>query len=173
MRRVEPTWCERKLPDFFVRWREEWKAPELCPDNYLDFEGGLRFVLAAAWLFSPETVEYRDCLFLKEHFDRKTVDDWFATLGDDGERIEAVTNQVNLWSVFTNTLDKDESGLQEELPQLAMALGECRQGVFSRRHPGREIHVQVSGEEDGAYGPTVTFWVSRVNADYESSDRLR
>jgi hypothetical protein len=167
MRNIKPAWSERKLPDFFVQWREEWKDPELCPENYLDFEGGLRFVLASAWLFSPETVEYRDCIFLKEYFDQETVDGWFATLGDDRERIEAVTNQVNLWSVFTNTLAKDdEDGLREEIPQLATALGECWQGVFSNRYPGQQINVQVSDEEDGTYGPTVTFWVSRVNADF-------
>jgi hypothetical protein len=166
MRNIKPSWSERRLPDFFTQWREEWQDPDLYPDNYLDFEGGLRFVLAASWLFVPETVEYRDCIFLKDHFDQTTVDSWFTNLNDDRERIEAVTNQVNLWSVFTNTLAKTEGDLQEELPQLALALGECWQGVLTNRYPDREVSVQVTDEEEGAYGPTVTFWVNRVIADF-------
>ena len=166
MKEVKPSWSERQLPRFFTTWREEWQDPELCPDNYLDFEGGLRFVVASAWLFCPETVEYRDCVFLRDRFDQATVDAWFERLGDDRERIEAVTNQVTLWDVFTNTLGRDEDDLHDELPQLALALGECWQGVLSRRYPGRQVMVQVSDEEDGSYGPTVTFWVSRVDAAF-------
>ncbi|MGX1759323.1 hypothetical protein ACWIG5_20805 [Streptomyces lydicus] len=59
----KPAWSGRELPAFFRRWRADWKDEELSPDNYLDFEGGLRFVLAAAWLFCPETVDYRGCVF--------------------------------------------------------------------------------------------------------------
>lgn len=89
-----------------------------------------------------------------------TVDDWFTNLGDDRQRIEAVTNHVELWSTFGNTPLMDDDRLGEELPQLALALGECWQGVLSTRHPDREITVEVSDEEDGSYGPTVTFWTS-------------
>ncbi|MGW2240569.1 hypothetical protein [Streptomyces sp. NPDC001759] len=166
MSSIKPSWSERELPAFFTQWREEWKDPDLIPENYLDFEGGLHFVLAAAWLFCPETIEYRDCVFLKEYFDRETVDNWFVRLGDDRERIEAVTNQVNLWSVFTNTLAKGESQLREEIPQLAVALGECWQGILATRYPDLEIRVRVSDEEDGSYGPTVTFYAARVSADF-------
>jgi hypothetical protein len=37
----------RELPAFFKRWRTEWKEDKLGPDNFLDVEGGLRFVPAA------------------------------------------------------------------------------------------------------------------------------
>ncbi|MFF8784315.1 hypothetical protein [Streptomyces sp. NPDC015125] len=156
----KPVWSERELPAFFRRWRTEWKDEELSPDNYLDFEGGLRFVLAAAWLFCPETVEYRGCVFLEERFSRGTVDAWFTSLGGDRRRIEAVANHVELWDAFGNTPLTDDDRLREELPQLALALGECWQGVLSARYPDREITVEVSDEEDGSYGPTVTFWTS-------------
>ena len=158
----KPAWAERELPEFFRRWRTEWKDEELAPADYLDFEGGLRFVLAAAWLFCPETVEYRDCVFLKERFGQSAVDDWFRNLGDDRQRIEAVVNHVELWATFGNTPLMDDDRLGEELPQLALALGECLQGVLSTRYPDREITVEVSDEEDGSYGPTVTFWTSPV-----------
>ena len=34
---------------------------------------------------------------------------------------------------------------------------ECWQGVISARYPERDIVVAVSGDDDGSYGPTVTF----------------
>ncbi|MEU5837756.1 hypothetical protein ABZ820_29355 [Streptomyces diacarni] len=86
------------------------------------------------------------------------MDNWFLNLRDDRERIKAVTNQVSLWSVFTNTFAKHEPEPGDEIPQLATALGECWQGVLSKRYPDQQINVQVSDEEDGTYGPTVTFW---------------
>lgn len=155
-----PSWSERRLPAFFKQWRTEWQDEELGPDNYLDFEGGLKFVLAAAWLFCPETVEYRGCVFLKDRFFQDTVDDWFAKLGDDRARIERVVNGVRLWDMFMNTELTDDDQLGEELPQLAQALGECWQSILVRRYPDREITVGVSDEEDGSYGPTVTFWTA-------------
>lgn len=154
----KPSWSERELPGFFKRWRTDWKNDELSPISYIDYEGGVPFVLAAAWLFCPETVEYRGGVFLKEQFREENVDNWFTNLGDDRERIEAVTNQVKLWDTFVNTPLTDENQLGEELPQLALALGECWQGVLSTRYPDLTIIVQVSDEEDGSYGPTVTFW---------------
>ncbi|MFE7311894.1 hypothetical protein ACFU7T_02075 [Streptomyces sp. NPDC057555] len=156
----KPSWSERELPAFFRRWRTDWKDENLSPDDYLDFEGGLRFVLAAAWLFCPETVEYRGCVFLKEHFGQDTVDDWFTNLEGDRRRIETVVNHVELWGIFSNTPLADGDRLGEELPQLALALGECWQGLLSARYRDREITVEVSDEEDGSYGPTVTFWTS-------------
>lgn len=75
----KPAWSERELPAFFTRWRTDWKGEEFAPDNFLDFEGGLRFALAAAWLFCP----------------------------------------------------RDDNRLGEELPQLALALGECWQEVLA------------------------------------------
>ncbi|GHK02515.1 hypothetical protein ACWEWI_26615 [Streptomyces sp. NPDC003753] len=162
----KPSWSQRELPAFFRQWRTDWKDEELSPENYLDFEGGLRFVLAAAWLFCPETVEYRGCVFLKERFPKDTVDDWFTNLGGDRERIEAVANHVELWATFGNTPLTDDDQLGEELPQLALALGECWQGVLSARYPDREITVEVSDEEDGSYGPTVTFWTSPAISDF-------
>ncbi|WP_328382329.1 hypothetical protein OHS81_03545 [Streptomyces sp. NBC_00400] len=156
----KPAWSERELPAFFRRWRTDWRDEELSPDNYVDFEGGLRVVLAAAWLFCPETVDYRGCVFLKENFRQGIVDDWFTNLEGDRRRIELVVNHVELWAMFSNTPLADSDQLGEELPQLALALGECWQGVLSARYPDREITVEVSDEEDGSYGPTVAFWTS-------------
>ncbi|GAA3190150.1 MULTISPECIES: hypothetical protein [Streptomyces] len=164
-----PVWAERTPPAFFRRWRAEWRDEGLSPAHYLDFEGGLRAVLVAAWLFCPETVAYRGCVFLKERFCRGTVDDWFAKPGDDRQRIEAVVNHVELWDTFANTPLTDGDRLGEELPQLALALGECWRGVLSVRHPERKITVEVSDEEDGSYGPTVTFWTRPATSAFGRS----
>ncbi|GAA3815229.1 hypothetical protein GCM10022403_056020 [Streptomyces coacervatus] len=132
MAETRPVWSGRELPVFFRRWRAEWKDEELSPSNYLDFEGGLRFVLAAAWLFCPETVEYRGCVFLKENFCQGTVDNWFTSLGDDRGRIEAVVNQVSLRDVFINTSRSDDDQLREDLLDIPGRLG-LRLGVFNSR----------------------------------------
>ncbi|WP_030324218.1 hypothetical protein [Streptomyces sp. NRRL B-3229] len=160
MSSTRPSWSDRRLPAFFTRWRKDWNDEDLTPSHYLDFEGGLRFVLAAAWLFCPETVEYRGAIFLKDRFTRSTVDTWFTTLSGDRQRVESVANHVELWTLFTNTPLTDDDHLAEELPQLALALGETWQALLTTRYPGREIKVEVTDEEDGAYGPTVTFWTS-------------
>ncbi|MGD6756200.1 hypothetical protein [Streptomyces sp. BH105] len=76
------------------------------------------------------------------------------------QRVESVVNHVELWDTFINTPLTDDDRFREELPQLALALGECWQGVLSRRYPDRGITVHVSDEEDGSYGPTVTLWTS-------------
>jgi hypothetical protein len=158
---IRPSWTKRELPGFFRRWRSEWQDPDLLPHNYIDFQGGLPFALAAAWLFCPETVEYQACTFLKHRFDKSNVDEWFTVLGGATQQVEAKVNHVELWGMFANTNLTDENQLGEELPQLAIAIGECWQGVLSARYPDRTVTVEVSDEEDGAYGPTVTFWTER------------
>ena len=160
---VNPSWERRELPRFFVEWRDEWQQPDLSLDNYIDYQGGLPFVVAAAWLFCPETVEYRGAVFLKDRFDEANVDDWFERLSGAAQRVEAMINRLELWGVFTNTDLAGEDSLGDELAQLALAIGECWQGVLSRRHSDRTVTVEVSDEEDGAYGPTVTFWTSPKN----------
>ncbi|MFF3512027.1 hypothetical protein [Streptomyces sp. NPDC002573] len=71
-----------------------------------------------------------------------------------------------MWATFGNTSLTDDDQLGEELPQLALALRECWQGVLSACYPDREITVAVSDEEDGSYGPTVTFWTSPAVSDF-------
>jgi hypothetical protein len=153
-----PSWDKRELPGFFLNWRAKWQDPGLLPHNYLDYEGGLPAVLAAAWLFCPETVEYRGGIFLKYRFGKSNVDDWFLQLAGVTQRVEVAVNSVELWEVFGNTDLVGEKRLGEELPQLALAIGECWQGILSVRYPDRTVTVQVSDEEDSAYGPTITFW---------------
>jgi hypothetical protein len=163
MSTVRPSWNNRELPGFFLTWRSEWQQSDLLLDNYLDHQGGLPFVVAASWLFCPETVEYRGCTFLKDRFDKTNVDDWFTNLAGFTERIEATVNHLELWGAFANTDLGGENQLGKELPQLALAIGECWQGILSARYPDRTITVEVSDEEDGAYGPTITFWTETVS----------
>ena len=153
-----PSWTNRRLPEFLLEWRLAWRQPELAPENYIDYEGGLPHVLAAAWLFCPETVEYRDGIFLKDRFAEPNADRWFTELAEITPRVEAMINHVELWGVFGNTDLTGDDRLGEDLPQLATAIGECWQGVLSLRHPEKIVTVEVSDEDDGAYGPTITFW---------------
>jgi hypothetical protein len=155
-----PRWSERELPEFFLEWRRRWQGPSvdtMTPVNYLDEQGAVRFVIASAWLFCPETTEYRGCIFLREGFDQEIIDNWFTHFDGEQEPIEAVVNQAKLYDLFGNT---DLDPYADDLVSLAQAVGECWQGVLSSRYPGRGVTVEYSGDADGAYGPTVTFWTA-------------
>jgi hypothetical protein len=158
MRMVKPRWADRRLPRFFVEWRASWgetAVETFVPVDYLNQQEGSAFSIMAAWLFCPEVVEYRGCLFLAWRFDRENVDMWFGHFGKAPDRVEAMVNQVKLYDVFGNS---DLGDTEDDLDQLAEAIGECWQGVLSGRYPERDITVEISGDEDGSYGPTVTFW---------------
>ena len=92
---------------------------------------------------------------MKDRFDQANVDTWFGHLNDEQADVEAMVNQTKLYDVFANS---DLDGHDDDLAALALAVGECWQGVLAARYPERAVTVEVSGEEDGAYGPTVTFW---------------
>jgi hypothetical protein len=153
-----PRWTERRLPGFFLDWRRQWAGPSahtLTPPDYLDEQKAFPHVVAAAWLFCPETVEYRDCIFLRERFEPDNVDTWFEHFNGAQEDVEAMVNQTELFDTFSNT---DLDGHHDDLASLALAIGECWQGILAVRYPGRGVTVEVSGEDDGDEGPAVTFW---------------
>ncbi|GLU47150.1 hypothetical protein [Nocardiopsis ansamitocini] len=150
-----PFWHGRTEPEFVGTWRERFGGSRtLTPTAYLDQEAAYPYVLAAAWLFCPETIEHRGGVFLAEA-GTETADRWIAYFGGDVRRAESMVNTTSLFDVFTN-VGVDSYG-EENLRQLAYAIGECWQGLLPRRHPRHDIVVTVTDEQDGAYGPTVTF----------------
>jgi hypothetical protein len=155
-----PRWTDRRLPKFFTDWRGQFTGPsvnDMTPVDYLDEQKAFPYVVAAAWLFCPETVEYRDCLFLKDRFDAANVDTWFDRLEGDRADVEAMVNQTKLYDVFSNS---DLDGHDDDLEELALAVGDCWRGVLAASYPEHGVTVEVSTEEDGAYGPTITFWTN-------------
>lgn len=158
MSTVKPRWTERVLPRFFVEWRSQWVGPsaaDMSPSDYINEQSGLRFLITAAWVFCPETTEYRGCIVLSDRFNADNVDTWLEHLGGSISDVEAMVNQTHIDEAFgTGDADVIED---QDAAQLALAIGECWQGVISARYPDRDITVTVSGNEDGSYGPTVTF----------------
>lgn len=158
MSTAKPRWTERVLPRFFLQWRSQWVGPavaDMSPFDYINEQSGLRFLIAGAWVFCPETTEYRGCVLLSERFNAENVDTWLEHFDGSVGDVEAMVNQTNLNDAF-GIGDADEID-DEDVAQLALAIGECWQGVISTRYPDRDITVTVSGDEDGSYGPTVTF----------------
>jgi hypothetical protein len=150
----------RTLPEFFVRWRTGWgpNAAGWTPIDYLNQDAALPATIAAGWLFSPPTVQYRGCVFLTDRFSAANVDEWFESYGDEPSRIEAVVNQVKLWDFFLNA---ETEPYADALPGLAADIGACWRGVLSVRFPELMIHVDVTdGSDDREYGPSVTFWTA-------------
>jgi hypothetical protein len=155
---AKPRWTERVLPRFFAQWRSQWVGPtaaDMSPSDYINEQGGLRFLIAGAWVFCPETTEYRGCIVLSERFNADNVDTWLEHFGGNVSDAEAMVNQTHLDDAF-GLGDADEID-DQDVAQLALALGECWQGVISARYPDRDITVTVSANEDGSYGSTVTF----------------
>lgn len=159
-----PPWPARKLPRFFLDWRDQWLGPAvetMTPLDYIDEQKAFPYVVAAAWLFCPETVEYRGCIFLKDRFAKANADIWFGEFNGDQAKVEAMVNQTKLYDVFANS-DLDDH--DDDLATLALAIGECWQGILAARYPERKVTVEVSGEDDGSYGPAVTFWTGHTGA---------
>jgi hypothetical protein len=166
-----PRWSDRKLPGFFLEWRSQWLGPSaetMTPIDYIDQQKAFTYVVAAAWLFCPETIEYRDCIFLKDRFDQENADTWFDQLDGKQADVEATVNQTKLYDVFAGY---DLDGHDDDLTALALAVGECWQGVLPTRYPRREVTVEVSGDEDEAYGPTITFWSDHQHRGGEAGAR--
>ena len=158
MSTTKPRWTGRVLPRFFAQWRSQWTGPtaaDMSPYDYINEQGGLRFAIAGAWVFCPETTEYRGCIVLSERFNAENVDTWLEYFHGNVRDVEAMVNQTHLDDVL-GTGESDEID-DEDVAQLALAIGECWQGVISARYPDRDMTVIVSGDEDGSRGPTVTF----------------
>lgn len=148
-----PRWNERVLPEFVREWALSTMGDDdVDPIDYLDQEAGPGFAVAAAWLFCPETVEYRGGVFLRRRFTPENVDAWLA---EHSLLVTQVTvNLTKLWMVFGGRGD-----LSAYDDQLLWALGECWHAVIQRRHPEHRIFVSVDAdEEEVSYGPSITVW---------------
>lgn len=158
-------WTDRRYPEFVRAWSWEMLggADEGDPVDYLAQEGGVEFTIAAAWLFCPDTVEYRGGIFLKKRFIRENVDDWLETT--DIISTQSVVNSTKIWSLFG---DVESSAFEDESEfQLASAVGECWDGVLSKRYPDRRmrVHVNLDVDEGSSVGPSVTFWAPVESRD--------
>ena len=155
-----PQLGERGRPGFVEEWSTGFtgSADRLGPVDYLNSDDGYRAVVCATWLFCPETVEYRGGVFLLERFEADNVDDWLGRLDGAVDQAEDVVNETRLFDLFGNAdIDTYGTGLAR---QVATAVGECWQGILERRFPGRSVTVEVRDDDDGAYGPSLTFWTA-------------
>lgn len=153
-----PKLGERYRPGFVEEWSTGFtgSASRLTPLDYLNSDEGYRAAVCATWLLCPETVEYRGGVFLAERFETGNVDDWLGRLRGAVDQAEDVVNETRLFDLFGNAnIDAYGTGLAR---QVAVAVGECWQGILTRRFPGRDVIVEVRDDDDGAYGPSVTFW---------------
>lgn len=135
----------------------------MTPIDYLTYRNSYSEVLAAAWLFCPETVEYRDCIFLKDHFEPANVDSWFNALKGDHEAVEAMVNHEDLADVARDL------GL-DDLASLSLALGECWQGVLDTRYPERGVTVEVTRDPQDC--PIITLWSDHTRQSVRGKENL-
>lgn len=158
MSEQRPKLGERERPGFVEEWSTKFTGSpsHLTPVDYLDSDEGYRATACATWLFCPETVEYRGGVFLAERFTAGNADDWIDHFDGSVDQAEDVVNETRLFDLFGYAnIDAYGIGLAH---QVAVAIGECWQGVLERRFPDRDVIVEVRDEDDDAYGPSVTFW---------------
>lgn len=146
---------ERSVPTFFTEWRSGWTPGNLAPLDYLDQPESLRVTLMAQWLFCPELVEYRGGVYRRDIFDSSNIDNWMKNEALTIPAIEDANNRVKLWDIFTNV---DTSELTPQLEELARSIAICWKGVLADAFPGRPFVVESETEENGVYGPGVTFF---------------
>lgn len=162
-----PVWRERVVPSFIRQWLADvWGACDgVAPEDYLDQAGAPEIVIAASWLFCPETVEYRGGIFLASRFRAENVDMWLD--GHDLVRTQATVNLVFIWSLFDNAESPALDAMDEV--QLAQAMAECWYGVLVQRYPGHDIRVSqdLDVDESSPKGPSITLWSTGPRAEAE------
>ena len=145
----------RAIPEFFRKWRSDWTPGSWVPLNYLDQPESGRVVIMAQWLFCPEVTEYRGGVYRADSFDPANVDRWMQNAELTIPAIEEVNNRIKFWDLFAYA-DLDELG--PHLEELARSVATCWRGTLADAFPGRSFVVHSETEEDGVYGPGVTFF---------------
>lgn len=151
---------QRAFPRFLDEWREV-DGDSFTPLDYLTHPDAISWIISAQWLFVPDLAEYRGGVFHIQQprgltqDEKATLDDWFSHLYGDVPSVERISNQLTLWDQFGNA-DMDVHG--DDFDQLAQSIGEAWDGVLRARYPNRRFIVEVTDEENGSYGPKVTFF---------------
>lgn len=150
----------REFPRFLDEWREA-NGENFTPLDYLNQRDGVPFVAAAQWLFAPDFIEYRGGVFWTElprgltSEDSALVDQWFDSLGGDVSKVERISNLLTLWDLFVAAdAEPDIVGLD----QLARSIGRTWDALLQAEFPERKFVVEVRDEDEGSYGPQVTFF---------------
>lgn len=114
-------------------------------------------LLSVVW---PEVVEVEGCVVRATR--AGSVAAWMTNTGGDVSAVERVVNHLHLWDLF-----EDGDGELTDTERAAQAVAEAFvarvvadgwRASLAAGFPDRRFVVEESGEADGEYGPTVTFW---------------
>jgi hypothetical protein len=113
-------------------------------------------------LIWPRFEEVRGCVLLADRHTVASVDKWWEQLHGDRVRIEGVLNHPHLWDGQFSTDEDDENS--EGFVELARLMQAGWRGAPASEFPGRSFEVTCTGlsANDPEYGPTLTFYSSRV-----------
>lgn len=129
--------------------------------DFLSIRAGTTLAVAFSELFWPRFVEVEGCVFLRENYERHSFERWREQFSGEIRRIEGMVNHVHLWDLF----DSEEEEMPEAaLEGLAEIIGLCWQGALRYHYPTRDFEVVVAGDEEGEYGPTITFMSSEESS---------
>lgn len=116
--------------------------------SYVGQEGSFAHALATLWLVTPDLVEVRGCVLLRERYVPRNFEHWWDRLNGDTRRIEYIINLTNVGDIF-NRGGAPEEALDEFTVRLAQ-LWRCvlPEKVRTRRF---EVDVMLDPEQDGPY----------------------
>ncbi|MGH3937359.1 MAG: hypothetical protein ACRDTG_01785 [Pseudonocardiaceae bacterium] len=125
---------DREAPHFVVEWRAGFEpdGEDFTPLDYLSLDRGLRFTIAAQWLYCPNFVEYRGCVVVVKNGDddgnladqKNNVDHWYDYFHGDIPNTEAKANLFNIVGLFTG-IEEIPYGDERYLPALARSVARC------------------------------------------------
>lgn len=130
-------------------WRVEAGGSGIM--SYLDQGGSFAHAFSALWLSSPELIEIRGCVLIRERYRPANFEHWWTQVDGNTRLIEELLNRIHMYDLF---MGQDAS--EESLGQFAQRLGELWRCTLPPQFPDRRFDVYVTGEPE-SYGPTLSF----------------
>jgi hypothetical protein len=146
---------------------ESW-IPNFSIWSYLNLRADFDLAAAFSKLFWPDLVEADGCVFLSERYQPENFADWKERFNGDQQRIEAMINHVHVWDMFLNS-PKDVDYPKQLHQYLAEVLAVCWKHALQEAFPDKKFVVSVFDDPVYSYGPEITFYQAKGNAEEQIS----
>jgi hypothetical protein len=121
--------------------------------SWINGIGNFEHAIAYTTIFWPGFIEYDDCVFQTDHFDKHGYRDWLTHTSGNKEAVEKVMNHLHLRDLFPNT----NEATNEQVSYLAEILKQMWECKLRHDFPDRKIVVLLTGD----YDLQITFYQPR------------
>lgn len=118
--------------------------------NYVNLKADLKTALAFAKFFSPELIQYKGCIILKDKFNKENFDLWQAECNFQKTDIEKIVNLYEVADFFHINTGADDN-YNEQLYALGQVLKYYWSISFKEQFPNNNIVVEVFTEFDDIF----------------------